>query len=256
MPAADVDLLDRITAKAVAYKAARGGAEALRAYHDVIEQVRRYVVELVDALRATPEASPFLATLIEALDGGAISERELVAMFFEVSRAGTESTMSAIVSGIYSLIRHDDQWRLLRENPGLAGRAVEECLRFESPVQAAGRNAAKGARVHGTPVRSGCRIVIMVGSANRDALTFHRPDEFDIERADVARKLVFGLGSHQCLGQGLARTEASVAFSVLAERYPDAELAGPGVKWRRDPQLRCPTELRVALGARGGAGAR
>lgn len=161
-----------------------------------------------------------------ALEGG-LTHRELTANAALLIGAGVETTVNLIGNGIALLLEHPDQLALLREDPGLWPSAVEEMLRFASPVQMTARKAHRDKEIAGTQVARGETVVLLLGGANRDPKVFDQPDRFDITRSNAREHLAFASGIHVCLGAALARNEGATALRGLFERYPDLHLAGP-----------------------------
>lgn len=192
-----------------------------------------------------------MSQLIAAADGGAagepLTELELKALAGLVLAAGFETTVNLLGNGIRMLLDHPEQLETLATRPDLWPNAVEEILRFDSPVQLTARAAVRDTNVAGTGVRQGEFIVIHLAGANRDPTVFTEPHHFDVKRGNAGRHLSFSGGRHFCLGAALARAEGEVGLRTFFERYPDARLAGGGV--RRDTRvLRGWSTLPIALG--------
>ena len=164
----------------------------------------------------------------------ALTERELHATVMLLLGAGFETTMNLIGNAVVLLDAYRDQWEALLAGPTGWPGAVEEVLRYDSPVQLTGRSALADATVAGRPVRAGTRVTILLGAANRDPEVFPEPGRFDITRANARDHLAFSGGIHYCVGAGLARTEAAIALRTLAERFPGLRVTGVPV--RRDLQ--------------------
>ena len=139
---------------------------------------------------------------------------------------GHESTQNMIANSVYLLLRHPGQLRDLKENPELIGNAIEEVVRFESPIQGAWRRPVEDSTVADHPIPAESRMFLLYGSANRDPNVFTRPNEFDIhrDREELREHLGFGKGIHFCLGAHLARMEGRIALEVLLERLPNLRL--------------------------------
>jgi cytochrome P450 len=137
--------------------------------------------------------------------------------------------VNLIGSGVLALLRALDQLSLLQRTPDLIAGAVNELLRFDSPVQLTQRVATEDLDLVGCSVRAGDEIMLVLGAANRDALVFAEPDRLDVTR-DARRHVAFGGGIHHCLGAVLARLEGEVALSALLARFPHLELAGDPVR--------------------------
>lgn len=199
-----------------------------------------YFTGLIAHRRTNPK-DDILSGLIEASeDQDRLSSEELIGNAILLLIAGHETTVNLFGNGLYTLLRHPDQLALLRSQPDLLGSAIEEMLRYESPIQAGTfRAAAAPLQIGGTPIETGDSITLLLGAANRDPEQFPDPDRFDITRTPN-RHLGFGLGIHFCLGAALARSEAKIGFTPLLERLPNLRLAGapaptttphPVVRW-------------------------
>jgi cytochrome P450 len=141
--------------------------------------------------------------------------------------AGFETTTNLLGNGLNALLAHPDQLALLRERPALIPGAVEEMLRYDSPVQLDGRSVLEPSVIAGTELAPGKIVILLLGGANRDPARFADPDRFDICRdAGKFSHLAFAAGIHFCLGAQLARLEARIVFARLLARYPSIELAG------------------------------
>jgi cytochrome P450 len=139
--------------------------------------------------------------------------------------AGNETTTNLIGNGMRALLENPDQMKLLRRDPTLMPRAIEEMLRYDSPVQTVFRTAKEDVEIGGTMVEKGSGVFLMLGSANRDAAQFSNPDVFDITR-EASDHVSFGEGIHYCIGAPLARLEGAVAFETMLNRFPGLALDG------------------------------
>ncbi len=198
-------------------------------------------------LRRSP-GDNLMSQLIQASDdGAALDDAELRATAGLVLAAGFETTVNLLGNGIRALVQAPDQLQVLRERPESWSTAVEEILRMESPVQLSARAARVDSDVAGVTVRRGQMVLIYLAAANRDPAVFTDPHRMDVERANAGRHLAFSGGRHFCLGAALARAEGEVGLRSFFDRFPDAELAGAGI--RRDTRvLRGWASLPVALG--------
>lgn len=169
-----------------------------------------------------------LSALIEAEeDGDRLSEEELLGTALFLLIAGHETTVNLIGNATLALLGHPDQLARLRADPELDGGAVEELLRYDSPVQFSRRITTADLDVAGTTIPAGTFTLTCLGSANHDEDRWGPTvDELDITRPDAGQHMSFGNGIHHCLGSSLARTEAQVAIGTLVRRFPDLELAG------------------------------
>lgn len=193
-----------------------------------------YLTELIDDKRATP-GQDILSKLIQASDDGDhLTTHEVTTMAFLLLVAGHETTTSLIGNAVYSLLRHPEQMSLLRSDPGLLPRAVEEALRYESPVHFATlRFTTEPVAIGGVEIPPHELVQISLPAANRDASHFPDPDQFDIAR-DTRGHLAFGHGIHFCVGAPLARMEGEITLRKLLGRYPrlDLDAREPQVSWR------------------------
>jgi cytochrome P450 len=144
--------------------------------------------------------------------------------------AGFETTVNLIGNGTVALLGDPGSWDRLRQDPALVPAAIEEMLRYDSPVQLTARIATEDVRAGGGVIPGGRPVIVFIGGANRDPRVFEQPDEFRIDRPDPGRHLSFSLGIHHCLAASLARLEARIAIEELTRRYPAAELAAPPVR--------------------------
>ncbi|WP_066364426.1 cytochrome P450 [Herbidospora mongoliensis] len=186
----------------------------------------KYIDELA-ARRRTAPADDLLSELV-ALEaqGDALDRDELVAMVQLLLIAGQETTVDVIVNGIRLLLTHPDQWRDLRDDPSLAGVAVEETLRFRGPVEIVPpRFTFRALDLAGGPIPAFERVALSLWGANRDPAIFTNPDTFDIHRPDVHRNIAFGHGTHFCLGASLGRLEARIMLDRIARELSGLTLA-------------------------------
>ncbi|HKF74883.1 MAG TPA: cytochrome P450 [Candidatus Dormibacteraeota bacterium] len=207
------------------------GARALAGYLGELVASRQAQVDLGLEEAAQPD---LVRALIRAHhDEGALSPRELVGMMMQLLIAGYETTRNLIGNGMLALFRHPEQLALLRERPDLLPSAVEELLRFESPVPRASYRVAKeDVEVGGVRIPAGSLVSVLIAAANRDAHRFADPDRLDITRPDN-QHLAFAYGIHYCLGAPLARVEGAVAIGSLLARLRDVRLAAHAeLRWR------------------------
>jgi cytochrome P450 len=185
-----------------------------------------YLRELVRKRRADPDDSLLSALVAAEEEGDRLSNEELVGTALLLLVAGFETTVNLISNGTVALLGEQDQWGRLGEEPTLVPTAVEELLRYDSPVQVTSRIATEDVNAGGAVIPKGEWIIVAIGGANRDPEVFEQPDRLMIDRPDASRHLSFSFGIHHCLGAALARLEARIAFEELTRRYPSLELAG------------------------------
>ncbi|TAL00539.1 MAG: cytochrome P450 [Rhodospirillaceae bacterium] len=179
-----------------------------------------YFERLFDLRRNEPRPDLTSELIYAEENGSKLSKEELTANIIQLFSAGHETSVNLIGNGLLALHRHPDQLALLRNDPTLIGNAVEELLRYDSPVQAAGRDANEDAEIDGRPVAKGEAIVCLLGAGNRDPEAHDAAERLDIRRKNI-RHLSFGGGPHYCIGAQLARIEAEVAVASLLRRLPN-----------------------------------
>jgi len=209
----------------------------------------RYLRQLFKLRRAAPQ-DDLISALATAEEGGQrLTDDELMAMVFVLIIAGHETTVNLIGSGALALLENPDQLRLLRQRPELIKNAIEELLRYTSPVdQATERYAREAVTLHGVTIPKGELVLAVIASANRDEQQFPEPDRLDLTR-EANKHLAFGLGAHYCVGAPLARLEGQIAIQSLVARLPNMRLAAaPGaLRWRPGGTVRGLEALPVAV---------
>ncbi|MBW3548283.1 MAG: cytochrome P450 [Actinobacteria bacterium] len=223
--------------------------EALAAANAATLEMEAYFRGLVAERRMAP-ADDLLSHLIAAEDNGdQLTEQELLSTAILLFAAGFETTTNLIGNGLLALLRHPDQLERLRHDPALLPSAVEELLRYDSPVQVNGRVAGDDVDIDGHHIPAGATVLTLLGAANRDPRRFSDPERLDVGRSEGS-SMSFGSGIHFCLGAALARMEGQVFFGRLLERYPTIELLDESPAYRDSITLRGLAELPVALGSR------
>jgi pimeloyl-[acyl-carrier protein] synthase len=222
---------------------ARGDPRELRRTAD---EFRTYMARLADRRRREP-ADDLLTALVDAENqSDRLSEAELHGTLALLLAAGNETTTNLIGNGLLALFQHPEQLARLREEPGIAATAVEELLRWDSPVQLTGRIPLEHVELNGHRFAKGQAVIAVLGSANRDPDIFPHPDVLDLGRPD-GHHLAFGQGIHFCLGAQLARLEGRIALTEIARRFPDLRLVTDRLRWRRLTFLRGVEELPVRI---------
>lgn len=207
-----------------------------------------YFGELIAQRRSRPREDLISALLQAQADGERLTDDELLATCTLLLIAGHETTVNLIGNGVLLLLRHPEQLRRLRDQPVLLETAIEEMLRFESPVQRATfRFAGEDIVLQGQLIETGQQVSAVIGAANRDPRHFDEPERFDVSR-NPNRHLAFGRGIHFCLGAPLARAEARLAISRLLARFERIEGDVEHPAWRMNSGFRGLRELRVSLG--------
>lgn len=196
-----------------------GSARHLRQIRDATAELDLLFGRLTAERRTHPRGD-VVSTLVRQSDEGELTAAEPGSMCLLLLLAGFETTVNLIGNGVMALLRHREQWERLVAGPGPVAGAVEEALRFDSPVQLTSRWAQRDTEVEGAGVRAGEQVVCLIGSADRDPGHFPDPDRFDTTRSGSGEHLAFSGGAHYCLGAPLARSEGEIAFRALAQRAP------------------------------------
>jgi cytochrome P450 len=230
MPPTDTVELRRLSGLVVRSLEPVVDADTLRQIAEAARSLRVVISEAIDWKR-TRMADDLLSALISAEeDGDALSAEELAEQVSLLYLAGHETTVNLIGNGVLALLRHPDQLDLLRRSPGLASTAVEELLRYDSPVQMSRRITRSEVSVGGKTIEPGAFLVLGLASANRDRARWgDDADRLDLTRAGADDHLSFGGGHHHCLGAALARLEGAVAIGKLVERFETIEMTAEPV---------------------------
>lgn len=211
-----------------------------------VEELTAYFRGIAEERRERPREDLISRLVHVEEQGDRLSEDELFAMFVFLLVAGHETTVSLIANGLLALVRNPEQKAKLQAEPALGKSAIEELLRYESPLQFQTRVANEEQEVRGRRIQKGQRILPMIGAANRDPAQFPDPDRLDIER-EPNRHIAFGYGIHYCLGAPLARLEGQIVIGTVLDRMPNISLAEPSVEWQRSLAHRVPVALPVTF---------
>jgi cytochrome P450 len=204
-----------------------------------------YLRGLIRERRAQP-TEDLISGLVHVLDeGDRLTEDEMIGTCVLLLNAGHEATVNSTGIGWWSLFRHPGQLRKLREDHAFVPAAVEELLRFDTPLQMFERWVLEDVEIAGVSVGRGQELALLFGSANRDPAVFERPDELDITRAPNPH-MTFGAGIHFCLGAPLGRVELTTSLSTLLRRFPDMELVEEP-RWKPNYVIRGLEEIRVRV---------
>ena len=210
------------------------------------DQLEKYFEAIIEARRRAPK-DDLISALVQAEDAGDRLKRpEMLSTLSLLLVAGNETTTNLISNATLALLRNPEQLEQLRESPERVPAAIEELLRYDSPVQMTSRIATEDRVLRGHAIKKGQQLVLLLGSANRDPDVFPEPDRLDLARADV-RHLSFSHGIHFCLGAQLARLEASLALQGLITRFPKFTLLPQDIAWRSNTILRGPKALWLDL---------
>jgi cytochrome P450 len=222
---------------------------------DALHNTKDYLAEALMDRRRSPRGD-LLSTLVTAAvedhAGTAFAppvidrHSEVTGLAFVLFMAGVESTAALLSTCFRELAAHPDQRRALVEDPSRIPAAVEESLRYDAPLQVAGRTTTRDVELHGTTIPAGQRVFLVYGSANRDERQYDDPDRFDVFR-EQKRHMSFSEGLHGCLGAPLARLEARIALEVALPRLGDYEISGPMRLYRSTPNMRVLDALPISF---------
>jgi cytochrome P450 len=251
IPAADREKFKRWSDEAVASLGLvfLGGHDPERAQRQqrLFDSMREYFIPLAEKRRREPRED-LLTGLVQAEhEGSKLDFEEMLSMLVLLLVAGNETTTTLIGNAVLELLAHPGEQKRLREDPALLPSAIEEVLRFASPVQFDPRRATRPTRLHDVEIRENDFVLCWLGSANRDERVFERPESFEIARAKNTH-LAFGFGTHYCIGANLARLEARVAIGTLLARTKGFERRGEQeLPLHPSPVFRAVTQLPLRL---------
>lgn len=250
-PVADADLLRgwALDVNLLFSGGGRATVENVRKAHASLTEMRAYVGELITERRRAPR-DDLLSHLARAEgDGDRLNDAELVSTCVTLFVAGHETTTNLLGNALVALMRNPGEMERLRREPGLMDTAVEEFLRYDTPVQRSWRIANEEVEIGGTRIMPGEMVLLMIGSAHRDTAAFVDADRLDVGRREN-RHLGFGLGIHFCLGAPLARIEVPETLRALLARFPEMHIKSTSpLRWRPDVALRGVEALPVEVEA-------
>jgi cytochrome P450 len=247
LPVEDYDRLRKWSDALAAFFSGRTDAPAIARATSAIAELETYFGAVIDERRRSP-GDDLVSSLIAAEEEGRIlDDQELRSTCVMLLFAGHETTTHLIGNGLYVLLRHPDQRDRLIESPNLGPSAVDELLRYESPVQWQSRVALEDCGVCGQTIPKNGRVFLMLGAANRDPAQFPDPDRLDIARHNN-RHLAFGQGPHYCAGAALGRLEGLIAIQSTLTRFPRLRLMDPTPEWFENSVLRGLKRIPLTLG--------
>ena len=210
------------------------------------EQFIAFFLELAKERARDPQGDLVTALAQAEEEGDRLTPDELVSNLILLLIAGHETTMNLIGNGTLALLRHPEQLARLRDDPSIVPSAIEELLRYDSPVQLVVRFTREQLELGGRTIPKGARVMLLVGAANHDPARFEHPEVLDLTRGDRGH-LSFGGGPHFCLGNALARMEAEVVLPALLRRFPDLRLLDDAPRHRGTMTLRGLEALRLGI---------
>lgn len=247
MPETDHKHVLELTEKLVIALEPVGDSEVMKSIVHAEIELSGMMREVIAWKRNNPGDDLLTAMIQAEQDGDLLSDDELVAQVLLLYVAGHHTTVNLIGNGVNALLRHPDQHALLRSNPDLIGNAVEEFLRYDSPIHQTRRITLAPYQVGGHVIPAGAMMIACLGSANRDERAFGPDaDMLRLDREQARQHVSFGAGAHHCLGSALGRLEGRVAISRLVSRFPRLALSGP-VSWSGRINLRGATEIPVSV---------
>lgn len=211
-----------------------------------LEDLKEYVAARMEEQRRNPRGGLIYALMTAEIEGQRLSDDEVIANTIITLIGGHETTTNLIASGFLTLLNNPESLEQFRSRPEIAGSAVEELLRFESPVQHTARIAPADMQLGGKTIKKGSRVVAVLAAANRDPNRFPDPDRVDLLRTDN-RHVAFGWAAHFCFGAPLARLEGQIAFRTLLRRLAEPGLLEDTLHWRSNAGLRGLTSLNVSF---------
>jgi cytochrome P450 len=221
----------------------RGGAAPMRR---ATRELFAYFRPLLAERRASPRDDLLSAMIAAEQDGESLSELDLLSLSGLLLVAGHETTANLIGNAVVALLRHPGERKRLYDDPGLIGRAVDEFLRYDGPIQMTDRAVREDCVIGGREIRSGQLVAVVLSAANRDPERFPDPDRLDLGRSDN-HHLAFGYGNHFCMGSQLAKLEAEIAIGSLVRRFPDLRGDPEACAWHRSIVLRGPRSVPLQL---------
>ena len=248
-----VDPEDRFAFREWALALQHASASRLTPSVEVYEQAEaatqsfiEYFKNAIAKRHAEPRQDLITALAKARYEGDKLNDEEILATCIHLLTAGHETTINLIAKGTLALLRNPEQLLLLRSHPELMPTAVEELIRYDSPVQMLSRWAYEDVEIGGKLIRRGDSVGLILGSANRDPRRFDNPDLLNIQREDN-KHCGFGGGIHFCLGSALARAEAQISLNILINRLPELRLLDETVEWADNIVFHGPKHLPVGL---------
>jgi hypothetical protein len=211
-----------------------------------LDNLKNYVADKMAEQRVSPNDGLINSLMTAEVEGQHLSDDEVIASTIITMIGGRETTTNLIASGFLSLLRDPASLEQLRDHPEIAASAVEELLRFESPVQHTARIAPEDMQLGGKTIKKGSRVVAVLAAANRDPNQFSDPDRLNLTRSEN-RHLAFGWAAHYCFGAPLARMEGQIGFKTLLRRLAGPTLMERTLEWRENAGLRGLARLNISF---------
>ncbi|ADI03827.1 cytochrome P450 [Streptomyces bingchenggensis BCW-1] len=209
-------------------------------------EFREYVADHLKERRSAPRDDILSLLLHAEVDGGQLTEEEIIANVQFLFVAGHETTVNLIGNGLLALLRHPDQLRMLRDNPEIITDSIDEITRYDPPVQIVSRLLTEDVPLTDVTLPAGAKVMLLFGAAGRDPERYPDPDRLDLTRTGV-KTLAFSGGPHYCIGAALGKLETSMMLTELLRRYSTIELTGDDLVWRPNVSFRGLQELPLQL---------
>lgn len=209
-------------------------------------EFREYITGHLAARRRDPQDDILSRLAAAEVDGGRLTDDEIIANVLLTFNAGHETTVNLLGNGMLALLRHPDQMAALRADPGLIEEGINEIARYDAPVQLVARIALDDIKVDDTLIPAGSKIMLLLGAASRDPERYPDPDRLDLRRTDV-KPLAFGAGPHYCIGAMLGKMEGRLVFTEMLRRYRRISLADETLVWRPHVNFRGLSRLPLNL---------
>jgi hypothetical protein len=212
--------------------------------NETLVQFCGYLLEVIDQKKKNIQDDVISALILVEQDGDFLTTDEILTTCILLFITGEETTVNALGNGMLALLRNPDQMDKLKKQPEIITGAVEELLRYDSPVQMISRQSTETIEIAGETISPGQRIILCLGSANRDPEQFAEPDRLNLDREEN-QHLAFGGGIHRCLGAGLARTQIQIAINTMLDQLPELHLSTEKLEWHKRISLRSLKSLPV-----------
>lgn len=213
-----------------------------------LDEMKAYVYDKLEEQKTSPRDGLLHALMVAEVEGGRLTDEEIVANTIVTMTGGQETTTNLIGNGLLTLLRNPQALSRMRSEPEILDSAIEELLRYDPPIQYTARIAPADTQMRGKIIRQGAAVMAVMAAANRDPARFPNPDRLDLARHDN-RHLSFGWAAHYCFGAPLARMEAQIAFRMLLDRLDNIQPASNSLTWRGNTGLRGLSALPITFAA-------
>jgi cytochrome P450 len=226
-PLSDIELIKSWSSALSAVQELDRTPELVQRANDAIADARDYLDRLLELRKEDPKED-LISYALQARDDDSVSDRVLVDNCILMLSAGHETTINFLGNALLALLGDQPAFSRLRHEPEILPAAVEELLRYDTPVQVTSRVLLEDTELEGVAMKEGQRVVVLLGAANRDPRRFDKPDKLNFDRQPNAH-LAFAHGAHHCLGAPIARLESEIVFRAMAERFAHVELTADPV---------------------------